>query len=691
MKTMSISRRIAALLVLAFCGTVLTAASTDAASTTTLAGKWTGRYGGAVSGHFTIHWKQTGSRLHGNITLSRPSGTYSIGGSVQNGKIKFGAVSVGAKYKGKVRGTSMSGTWTSPQGGGSWSATKVSGGTQKIRVPLQERSVASASSSVGPARQMVAAGQASGPCPAPPTTKPGAAVRYPSIAVPTQSERVASSAPAAMPKTAAKFAQSVLAKRVIPPHAKLTTKLRGAIQVQSAALTPGIKGFTDLHRVYAVNLPVARVVAFEQSHIPSGTHLIGTGMNCLGGTNSSFQLLSVPVSGVHEFYATLTIGMQGVAPATTLLRFDAQTSWVPRRPASEAPPKGAALKLTVFNASPAAGNFTESLSTQQEQQVTSELNSLPLAPATQCAQSAPIYELQYTGAPSSFQATGYRCGGTVLINGNGKAESPLRDQSYRLIRLLSTFVPRGISLTPSNGTSTNWAGWADPIPPSPHLYQTVAASWTVPKVSCNPGEMSSAVEWVGLDGDGNSTVEQDGTSTQCILGTGTYGAWWELFGSNIAGGFQMNLPGYDHVNPGDRMTASVIAGQGSGGPGYTMPAPPDGGYLFSITDSTQHWSWFSIEGPGFNNPHPAQTSVEWITEQNSCFWVCQSLAPYGSVTYTGMRVGDNTFAFPFGSLVAPGSVPGGGELDLVSGGILKESGSPLGPGGDSETTTWHHR
>ena len=43
-----------------------------------------------------------------------------------NGKIKFGAVSVGAKYKGKVRGTSMSGTWTSPQGGGSWSATKSS-------------------------------------------------------------------------------------------------------------------------------------------------------------------------------------------------------------------------------------------------------------------------------------------------------------------------------------------------------------------------------------------------------------------------------------------------------------------------------------------------------------------------------------------------------------------------------------
>ena len=115
------TRTLAVCVALACCGTALAAAT---ASRPTLGGKWTGHYGGAVSGHFTIHWKQTGSRLHGNITLSRPSGTYSIGGSVKDGKIKFGAVSVGAKYKGKVRGTTMHGTWTSPQGGGSWSASK---------------------------------------------------------------------------------------------------------------------------------------------------------------------------------------------------------------------------------------------------------------------------------------------------------------------------------------------------------------------------------------------------------------------------------------------------------------------------------------------------------------------------------------------------------------------------------------
>ena len=117
---------IAALLALACCGTTLAAASThhQPKPKSKLAGKWTGSYSGAVSGHFTIHWKQDGPLLHGHITLSNPQGKYGIAGSVKKGKIKFGAVSVGAKYKGSWSGSTMSGTWTSPEGGGDWSATK---------------------------------------------------------------------------------------------------------------------------------------------------------------------------------------------------------------------------------------------------------------------------------------------------------------------------------------------------------------------------------------------------------------------------------------------------------------------------------------------------------------------------------------------------------------------------------------
>ncbi|HJU35970.1 MAG TPA: hypothetical protein VJ716_00940 [Gaiellaceae bacterium] len=117
---------IAALLAVCCAGTAVAAAGSHATSQAKLSGKWKGSYSGAVSGHFTIHWKQTGTKLSGTIALSKPKGKYGIGGHVRQGKIKFGAVGVGATYKGKVHGTQMSGTWNSPQGGGKWSAHKVS-------------------------------------------------------------------------------------------------------------------------------------------------------------------------------------------------------------------------------------------------------------------------------------------------------------------------------------------------------------------------------------------------------------------------------------------------------------------------------------------------------------------------------------------------------------------------------------
>jgi len=119
---------VAALVAICCTGTAIAAGSSSSSRTTAavkLGGKWKGQYSGAVSGHFTLHWKRTGTRLHGTISLSNPKGRYSVGGSVHGKKIKFGAVGVGARYKGSVHGAKMSGTWTSGQGGGSWSAHKA--------------------------------------------------------------------------------------------------------------------------------------------------------------------------------------------------------------------------------------------------------------------------------------------------------------------------------------------------------------------------------------------------------------------------------------------------------------------------------------------------------------------------------------------------------------------------------------
>jgi hypothetical protein len=122
-----LGRRIPALCIAALLG--LCCASTAIAATptrSTLAGTWVGSYSGAFSGTFRFTWTQTGSKLHGTIHLSNPVGNYGISGFVgRGGAIQFGVVGAGATYKGTVSGTSMSGTYKSPQGGGSWSAHKL--------------------------------------------------------------------------------------------------------------------------------------------------------------------------------------------------------------------------------------------------------------------------------------------------------------------------------------------------------------------------------------------------------------------------------------------------------------------------------------------------------------------------------------------------------------------------------------
>jgi len=126
--------------VLAICGSGVSTAATASShhrrhhhskpkphkvKSSSVAGTWSGEYSGAFSGHFTLHWTQSGSSLNGSIVLSYPSGTYGINGSVHGSAITFGAVGVGATYTGSLSGTSMSGTYNSPKGGGPWSAHKT--------------------------------------------------------------------------------------------------------------------------------------------------------------------------------------------------------------------------------------------------------------------------------------------------------------------------------------------------------------------------------------------------------------------------------------------------------------------------------------------------------------------------------------------------------------------------------------
>ncbi len=134
MNTMKVKRRALVGLVLpvflatAICcsASVATAARSRAADD--ISGTWSGKYGGAYHGTFTLHWTESGSRLTGTIKLSAtPNARTSIKGTVHGSSIRFGTVgSTAITYSGTVSGKSMSGKYQTPGGGGSWSAHETS-------------------------------------------------------------------------------------------------------------------------------------------------------------------------------------------------------------------------------------------------------------------------------------------------------------------------------------------------------------------------------------------------------------------------------------------------------------------------------------------------------------------------------------------------------------------------------------
>ncbi len=99
-------------------------------SSSGLSGKWSGTYGGTYQGTFSLHWTQTGAKLHGliKITYKGQSATTTVTGKVNGSAISFGAVGPAGvvTYTGSVSGSSMSGTYTTRTGSGTWSAQKSS-------------------------------------------------------------------------------------------------------------------------------------------------------------------------------------------------------------------------------------------------------------------------------------------------------------------------------------------------------------------------------------------------------------------------------------------------------------------------------------------------------------------------------------------------------------------------------------
>jgi hypothetical protein len=197
--------------------------------------------------------------------------------------------------------------------------------------------------------------------------------------------------------------------------------------------------------------------------------------------------------------------------------------------------------------------------------------------------------------------------------------------------------------------SQNWAGYASAG--NPGTFTSVSASWTEPAVTCAATDTLASF-WVGLDGDGSTTVEQTGTEADCDGGAAAYQGWFEMFPA---------APVFydDPLEPGDALSASVVADGG-------------GAFTLTLTDSTQGWTETTEQ-----TSETAQLgSAEVITEAPSDQAVLP-LSNFGTVGFTGATADDTALG---------NENPG--ALTMVSAdGAADATPSALG-GGDAFTVTW---
>lgn len=157
-------------------------------------------------------------------------------------------------------------------------------------------------------------------------------------------------------------------------------------------------------------------------------------------------------------------------------------------------------------------------------------------------------------------------------------------------------------------TSGNWGGYAV----TGSGFTKAVGSWVVPTVKCTGGNQYSSF-WVGIDGDGSSTVEQTGTEADCSGSRASYYAWVEFFPA-----FPVTIP--VTVKPGDRISASVTWNSGSS---FTCK-------LTNMTTGKSYTKTGSVSSA-------KRSSAEWIAEAPSSASILP-LANFG----TGLFGKDNT-------------------------------------------------
>ena len=258
---------------------------------------------------------------------------------------------------------------------------------------------------------------------------------------------------------------------------------------------------------------------------------------------------------------------------------------------------------STYSEAPGKGEiFWTTYSSSLSPQVLYDTSSSPSS-RTDCSLSQGYSQWTGTGTPPASAATPY-----AFENTTTGVQLDYAGGSTGLSPSPSPSPDPAPAPAPNPVTSSNWSGYVAETNlsrPQPNSVTEVNGSWIVPKVTGpSTGSTYSAV-WVGIDGAGNSTVEQDGTSEDVINGQPVYQAWWEMYSSGT------QQPGQVissmTVEPGDSITASVQ---------YITSGAYAGQFYLSIVDNSRPNDSFSIYASSaqYQSPLAQRSSAEWIVE-----------------------------------------------------------------------------
>jgi hypothetical protein len=307
-----------------------------------------------------------------------------------------------------------------------------------------------------------------------------------------------------------------------------------------------------------------------------------------GATSTTYSLVATSPENGYRFEAAFTNAIGTATTSAVTLTVMAVAPSVTTQPSADTVPAG---QVASFSAA-ASGSPAP---TVQWQESTNGATWSPISGAT-----ATTYSLVATSPENGYA---FRA---VFTNAGGSATSSAAALTVEV---------------GSDAAAENWSGYAD----TGATFTSIGSSWTVPTVTCPAMASDSAAEWIGIDGYAGSdaTVEQDGTSSDCVSGTPTYDAWFEMYGdSSEYGGDEAELnPSIYPVSAGDDITASVSVSNNN--------------WTLALEDSSG-WSFSTVV-----NFDAAQSSAEWIVERpetcngNDC--ALTSLAQFSTVTFTNAQ------------------------------------------------------